>query len=242
MNDVEGDVEQGFIEHLEELRRRLLVSLIAIGISSAAAYFFSSPLLDFLTIPLRRFTEATLYFHAPHEAFLAHLKVSFLVGLVASTPVLFTQLWLFIVPGLYRHERRLALPLILTSVFLFLLGAVFAFWVLVPMGLRFLLAFRTETLKPLLGIGPYFSFLIGMIIACGLVFDFPVIVLGLVRLGILSARRLETSRRAVIVLIFVLAAILTPSPDPVSQVLLAVPLLLLYEGCVGVARWVEKRA
>jgi sec-independent protein translocase protein TatC len=233
--------DQGFLEHLEELRKRLLVSLAAIGICAIVAYFFSGPFIDFLILPLRKFTAAELYFQTPYEAFLAHLKVSFLAGVLLSSPVFLTQLWLFVSPGLYPHEKRAAIPLIFVSIVLFLLGAAFAFWILIPLGLRFLLAFQTEALKPLLGIGPYFSFLIGMILACGIVFDLPIVVLGLVRVGILNSEKLKKSRKGVIVLIFVLAAVLTPSPDVVSQVLLAVPLLLLYEGCIWAAKWVRKK-
>lgn len=233
--------EQSFLEHLEELRSRLLVSFAAIGIVSIAAYFFSKPLLEFLTLPLARLTSAELYFHAPYEAFLAHLKVSFFVGLLVSSPVFFTELWLFVSPGLYRHEKRVVSPLILLSVLLFLVGAAFAFCILVPLGLRFFLAFQTESLKPLLGIGPYFTFLIGMVFACGMVFDFPVMVLGLVKMGILNAEALGRSRKLIVVIVLVLAAILTPSPDPVSQLLLAIPLLLLYEGCLWGAKRIERK-
>ena len=191
--------------------------------------------------PLRDFTGATLYFQAPYEAFLAYLKVSLLSGLLAASPVLFTELWLFMAPGLYRHERRIFLPLILVSVLLFLVGAAFAFWFLIPFGLRFLLSFQTESLRPLLGIGAYFSFVVGMILACGITFDLPVVVLGLVRARVLGVGALQGARKGVIVFIFLLAAVVTPSPDPVGQILLALPLVLLYEGSVWAAKQIEKK-
>lgn len=229
------------MDHIEELRARLLTSFVAIAIFAAAAYFFSRPLLNFLTLPLAELGARDLYFTAPYEAFLVHLKVSFLAGFLLGSPVFFSQLWLFVAPGLHRRERQVALPLTLISVFLFLLGAAFAFWILVPAGLRFLLGFETESVRPLLGIDSYLSFLVGMVLASGILFILPVVVLGLVQVGVLKANTLEGSRKGVIVAILLLAAILTPSPDPVGQVLLALPILLLYEGCVRVAKWFEKK-
>ncbi len=228
-------------EHLEELRTRLLVILATVGFFSVAGYFFTEPLLEFLISPLRDLSNAELYFHAPYEAFLARLKVALLGGLVAGSPVLFAELWLFLAPGLRRRERKVVFLLIAISVLLFLLGAAFAFYVLVPMTLKFLLNFQTYSLRPLLGIDSYFSFLISVILACGIVFDLPVVLLGLVRGGVLSAQTLRGARKGVIVLVFIVAAILTPTPDPIGQVLLALPLIFLYEGCIGISRWVEKK-
>jgi len=230
------------LDHLEELRKRLLISLAAITIFSIAAGFFSRPLIDFLTAPLREGGgHQDLYFTAPYEAFLVHIKVSILAGLLFGSPVVFSQLWLFVSPGLHPSERRIVFPLTLVSVFLFLAGAAFAFWGIVPVGLRFLLAFETSSVQPLLGVDPYFSFLVGMVLACGFLFDLPVIVLGLVRARVLGAGALRSARKGAIVFIFILTAVLTPSPDPVGQVLLAIPIVILYEVCIWAAKWVEKK-
>ena len=233
----------GFLDHLEEFRRRLLVSLLAVGLFSVVALFFSKHLIDFLILPLSRLDLASqdLYFTAPYEAFVVHLKASLLTGFLAASPVMFSQLWLFVAPGLHRRERRIVLPLTLASVFLFLAGAAFAFWAVVPAGLQFLLGFQTSSIQPLLGIDPYFSFLTGMILACGILFDLPVVVLGLVQAGVLGAAALRSARKGVIVSVFFAAAVLTPSPDPVGQIFLALPILVLYEGCVFVAKWFEKK-
>ena len=230
-----------FLDHLEELRKRLLVVLAAVGIFSLAAWFFSNSLLDFLTRPLIRFNETPLYFNAPYDAFLAHLKVSLLAGALLASPVFFIELWQFIVPGLYRRERTVFLPLVIASVVLFLTGAAFAFWGIVPVGLRFLLGFQTASLKPLLGVDAYFSFLVGMVLAAGILFDLPVVVLGLVRGGVLGPGALRSARKGVIVFIFILAAVLTPSPDVFSQILLAIPLLILFEASVFLAKRIEKK-
>lgn len=230
-----------FLQHLEELRLRLLVSLGAVTLFSVIAYFFSTPILDFLTFPLREISSAELYFHAPYEAFVTHLKVALLLGVLAASPILFAELWLFLAPGLHQKEKKVFLPLIFASALFFLGGAAFAFWVMVPFSLKFLLNFQTVSLQPLLGVNSYFSFLGGMIIAFGILFDLPVVVLGLVKGGILTQESLREARKIAFVLIFVLAAVLTPSPDPFGQLLLAVPLLLLYEACVFAAKWMGKK-
>ena len=230
---------QPFLDHLEELRWRLIRSLAATGIFSVAAYFFSKPLLEFLISPLRNFGDYTLYFHSPYEAFLIHLKVSLVAGILAASPVFFTELWLFAAPGLHRRERKAALLLIFFSVLLFTTGAAFAYFLLVPWGLRFFLGFQTDSLRPLLSIGPYFSFILTMVIASGVVFDLPVVLLGLVGAGVLSAESLRNARKWVIVLAFVVAAVVTPTTDPVTQILLSIPLILLYDICVWVAGWMK---
>ena len=231
----------GFLEHLEELRWRLIASLAAIGIVSVAAYFFSDQILEFLIAPLHSYGDYTLYFHSPYGAFLARLKVSLLAGTFAASPVVLIELWLFSAPGLHRRERRVAAILVWASALLFLIGALLAFWVLVPFGLRFFLGFQTDSLRPLLGIGPYFSFLVGMVLACGIFFDLPVVLLGLVWAGILKTESLQKARKWVIVLFFVTAAVVTPTTDPVTQTLLALPLWVLYEICVLLGRWLEGR-
>ena len=235
-NTVAGD----FLTHLEELRGRLIFSLAVFFIATLLSFFFSRTLLDFFIRPLTRFENITLYFQSPQEAFLTHLAASALAGFVLSTPFLLTQLWFFITPGLYASEKKIILSLALVSFFLFLIGALFAYLVVVPWGLRFLLSFQTENLKPLLGAGPYFSFLIGMIVAFGVLFDFPVVIFGLVRLGIVEPRTLSRSRRAVAVAAFVISAILTPSTDPISQTLLAIPLIVLFEMSVAISRLGER--
>lgn len=230
-----------FLSHLEELRKRFLISLAAFLIAALASYFFSTSLLNFLTQPLDSFRGTQLIFSKPYEAFLTHLKVAVLSGIFISSPVFFTQAWLFVAPGLYEKEKKIVFPLILTSVVLFLIGASFAYGIVIPWGLRFLLSFQTEKIQPMLGIGPYFSFLTGTILACGILFDFPIVIVGLVKLGVVKVATLASSRKGVIVFIFIASAILTPSPDPLSQLLLALPLAVLFEISLAVARFLESK-
>ena len=233
-------LEPDFLSHLEELRRRLIVSLAAFFLFSIFSYFFSKQLLDFLTLPLNQFQQAQLFFQTPYEAFLTHLKVAAFAGFLLSSPILLTQGWFFVAPGLYPREKKIFLPLILVTCLLFLVGALFAYLVVVPWGLHFLLSFQTESLKPLLGISPYFSFLAGMVLAFGFVFDFPIVIISLVRLEIINTKKLANARKGIIVFLFFLAAVLTPSPDPISQLLLAFPLIFLFEISIFAARRMEK--
>ncbi|MBN1689332.1 MAG: twin-arginine translocase subunit TatC [Candidatus Omnitrophica bacterium] len=232
---------EDFVSHLEEFRRRLLVSLLAFGGATVLCLFFSGQLLDFFIKPLQEYGDLQLFFQKPYEAFLTHLKVAALGGIFLASPIIFSQVWLFVAPGLYDSEKKILTPLILVSVLLFSSGAFFAYQVVIPWGLRFLLSYQTESLRPLLGVGPYFSFLMGTIIAFGVLFEFPIVMVGLVQLQIAQTKDLARSRRLIIVLIFVAAAVLTPSPDPVSQVFLAVPLMILFEISLWVCQWVEKR-
>lgn len=231
-----------FTTHLEELRRRLIFSLVFFLLASLAAYFLVPGFLDFLIAPLYRTGHTELFFQKPYDAFLIRLKAAALAGLLFSSPVLFSQAWLFVAPGLYEREKKILLPLIAVSILLFLAGSSFAYFWVLPWGLDFLLKFQTEHLKPLLNASAYFSFLTGMIVASGLVFDLPVILVGLVQLGVVRVRTLQRSRKAMVVLILILAAVLTPTPDPVSQVALAVPILILFEVSLLIARRLESSA
>ena len=232
-----------FIPHLEELRRRLITCIIVFSAASVLAYFFSRPILEFLTHSLRESPyPAQLIFQRPYEAFMIHIKVAAFTGFLISSPVLLSQLWLFIAPGLYEKEKKIFLPIMSISIGLFWVGVLFAYFLIVPWTLQFLLGFQTETIKPLLSVGAYFSFLSGMLIAFGILFDFPVFMVGLVELGVVKTKTLAASRKIIIVLIFIAAAVLTPSPDPVSQVLLALPLVALFEISLFIAAAREKKS
>lgn len=230
-----------FLTHLEEFRKRLISSLFFFLLACILSFFFTRPILDFLMAPIQKIEGVEIIFQKPYEAFAVHLKTALLSGLFLSLPVLFYQLWLFVAPGLYDKEKRFLFPVILISVLLFLAGAFFAYGFVVPWGLAFLLSYQTETLRPLLSIGSYFSFLTGMILAFGVLFEFPLAVIGLVGFGVVKTRSLAAARKGILVGIFIAAAILTPSPDPFSQILLAIPLWLLFEISLGIAGAIEHK-
>lgn len=229
-----------FISHLEELRKRIFICLAVFIAAWIGCYFFSRPLVEVLIAPLKRYEDAQLVFQTPYEAFMTHLHVSGLAAFLLSSPVVFGQLWGFLVPALYVEEKKVIFPLVVLSALLFAAGFSFAYFVVVPMGLHFFLGFQTESLRPLLSIGPYFSFLLWMTVMCGFMFDLPLILLGLIRLGVLRRKGLIAARKYIVVGIFVVAAVITP-PDPVSQLMVAGPLWILFEACIMLGKWVEPR-
>lgn len=231
---------QSILEHLEELRKRILLSLGSIIVFSFLGYFLSDPVLRLLLSPIKG-TIDSLYFFTPYEAFVVKLKISLVTGVVISVPLIITEIWLFIAPGLYKNERRIVLIGIFSSILLFATGALFCFFAIIPFALKFLLSFSSPSLKPVLSVGQYVSFISLFVISFGVAFNLPVFVAGAVRLGVLRAETLRKQWRLIVVLIFVAAAVLTPGPDILSQILLAIPLLFLYIICLWVAALLEKK-
>ncbi len=223
--------EMGFIEHLEELRRRLIICISSVLILSIVGYFFATEMIDFLTKPV-----GEVYFMAPTEAFGVRIKIALFAGLAASIPVLLYQLWKFIVPGLYQHEVKMVVPVVLFGTLFFLGGGTFCFLVVLPVGTKFLIGFGTENLKPLISIGKYLSFAAWMVLAFGVVFELPIISYFLGKAGIITHRTLSKGRRYAIVGILLVAGAITPSPDVFSQLMLAGPLYILYEASIIIVR------
>ncbi len=226
-------------EHIEELRQRLFKSLIAIGIGFLIAWPFKKKILLFLERPLPENLQGKLIFLSPPEAFFTALKISFFAGILIAIPFVLYQVWKFIEPGLYEHEKRFILPFMFFSLLFFFLGASFAYFVILPFGLRFLLGFMGNLLIPQITVGNYVSFVIQMILAFGFVFLLPVIVWLLSKLGIINYRLLEKNRKYAILVIFIVAALLTP-PDAFSQIMMAIPLLVLYELSIWVSKFAGK--
>jgi sec-independent protein translocase protein TatC len=226
-----SDDKLPFTDHLDELRHRLIVSLVGVGLGFAVSYGFSQQLLLLLQRPM----PTRLVFIAPTEAFFVNLKVAFYAGLFLSVPLLLFQVWKFVAPGLYEHERRYSFPFLIISTILFLLGAIFAYAVILPIALHFLIAQGGELWQPNITLSNYLSFCMRLILAAGLVFEFPVLMYFLAKVGVVTPEFLVKNRKYAVLLAFVVAAILTP-PDVFSQVLLAVPLFLLFEVSIFVAK------
>jgi sec-independent protein translocase protein TatC len=230
------------VQHLEELRRRLVISAIAVAVGSVGGFILYRPVLDFLQEPYREavatlpdtITEK-LIVTTPTEPFLAFLKIGLFVGLLLALPVILYQLWRFITPGLTSRERRLGIPFVLASLVLFAAGAVFAFAV-VPRGLAFLFSFGGDNLVPLLTIDRYLSFLFFLILAFGLSFELPLVLLFLTGVRVISSSQLRRWRRYALMGTVVFAAVATPTQDPYTMLLMAVPIYLLYEGAILIAR------
>lgn len=220
-----------FWEHLEELRWRLIKSLSAVLIMSIVAYIFADKLIDVVTYPVDE-----VFFLGPTEAFAVRIKISLFAGFIVALPYILYQIWQFVVPGLYSHEVRMAAPVVIFSSLFFVAGAAFCWFFVLPVGLKFLMGFGTEKMKPMIAVGKYVSFVGWMTISFGSVFQLPIVSFFLGRLGILSSRKMKTGRRYALIGILIVAAAVTPSPDVFSQLMLAGPLYLLYEASVILVR------
>ena len=239
---IEEDEKMPFTGHLEELRNRIVVCSIAIGAGFIVSYGFKEKIFHFLTLPLISVmqTDDNLIFTGLPEAFFTYLKVSLLSGLMLAAPVLLYQFWMFVAPGLYGKERKLLIPIVFLSSFFFIGGALFGYFIVFPFGFKFFLGFATETIRPLPSMREYLSFSSKLLLAFGLVFELPLIITFLARLGIVTVEFLKKNRKYALLLFFVFAAVLTP-PDVVTQILMAFPLMLLYEISILGARIFGKK-
>ncbi len=232
-----------FFEHLEELRKRVLISLALVGIGTVAGFFYSDAVLKFLLAPIES-KISDVYFFSPAEAFVVKFKVAFLFGVILTSPGVISQLWLFLSPALHAKEKRMLIPLTLFTSLLFLSGVCFSFYFAMPYALEFLIGMQTDFLRPIISIKNYLDLLLGMLFAFGFCFILPLFVMVLASWGALKSKTLNQYQRHAIVAIFILAAVLTPTPDFTGQILLAVPLLLLFEmsviGCKAI-EWLKKK-
>ena len=228
------------VEHLAELRRRLIVSVLAIGIGGVIAFALYERILDFLIEPYADVTgRETLLITDPLEGFTTRLKIAAFGGLALASPVVLWELWRFITPGLHKREKRYAIPFIVASIILFALGAVLALRTF-PNALRFLIAVGGENLEAFFTPGKYINLILVMMAAFGIAFEFPVLLVFLQLAGVVSSRRLRGWRRPALVVIVAAAAVITPSQDPYSLFAMAVPMYLFYEGAILIGRLLKK--
>lgn len=231
----EKDKEMTLIEHLEELRHRILIIILFFTISSLISYFFSSQLIKFIAMQ----GPKKLYFIGPIDAFFIKIKITLLSGIVLSFPVIVLQIWKFISPGLKEDERKYLKFFVLPAILLFVSGVAFGIFT-VPVAVSFLLKFQTQELQPLLTADKYFSFFINVVLCFGVLFEFPVVVLFLLKTGILTEDILKKYRRYAIVIIFLLCAIITPTQDIITLLIISLPLLLFYEMSIFLSKFVKK--
>ena len=224
-------------EHLSDLRRRIIFILISVAVTSAGAYYFIDEILDFVT---QAGGIEDFVFISPTEAFFVIIKLSLLTGLMGAMPFIFYQLWKYIGVALKKNERKYLIYFGPLSYLLFLIGAAFAFRGVLPLGIKFLLSFSKQNITPLITLNAYVSFLGKMITAFGLMFELPVVILFLSKIGVVTPKTLKKGRKYAIVVIFVLAAFLTP-PDVISQIMLAVPVLAMYEISIWICIVVTKK-
>jgi sec-independent protein translocase protein TatC len=229
--------------HLEDLRKRLIRILIAIGIGFGVCYYFKDPLFTVLTQPVVAVLPKNsymIYTNLP-EAFFIYMKIAFFASLLLTSPYTLYQIWLFIAPGLYKKEKIYVIPFVLSSSLLFIGGVLFGYYVALPPAFKFFVSFSTDVLKPMFSFREYLSLFLKFLLAFGICFELPVFMFFLAKMGIVNARMLSRQRRYAILIIFIAAAILTPSPDALSQVIMAIPLMLLYEISIVVAKFAKKK-
>ncbi|MBN2059329.1 MAG: twin-arginine translocase subunit TatC [Deltaproteobacteria bacterium] len=236
------DEKQPFLGHLEELRRRLIYCAIAVALGFVISYAFSEKLFEILISPLKNQmpqNDRLIFTNLP-EMFFISLKISFITGILLTSPYLFYQAWLFIAPGLYKHEKKHVVPFVVFSTILFVGGSLFGYFIVFPFGFKFFLSFASDYIQALPSVKQYFSFSIKLLFAFGIVFELPVVIFFLSRGGIVTSRYLKEKRKYAILLIFTLAAILTP-PDVITQCMMAIPLIILYEAGIFIALISEKK-
>ena len=250
MNDKKSK-ESSFVDHLTELRSRLLKSIIYIFIFFVISYTFAENIYSFLVQPYADAVKGDelnrrLIFTALHETFITYLKVAFFAAVFVGSPILLTQVWKFIAPGLYKNEKKALLPYLVATPTLFLLGGMLVYYLVMPLAIKFFLSFETSAQLNTLPIqleakvNEYLSLIMRLIFAFGLSFQLPILLSLLARVGFIDSNYLKKRRKYVVVIIFIVAAILTP-PDPITQIGLGIPLLILYELSILSVKIVERK-
>jgi sec-independent protein translocase protein TatC len=227
-----------FISHLEELRKRLIICIVAIAVGFGICCFFDQQLVNILTKPLKDALPlgTHLIFTGVSEAFFSYLKVSFFAGIILATPVILYEIWCFVSPGLYDKEKKYVLPFVFFSTILFVSGVIFSYYIVLPITYKFFMSYTTDSIKPFPSLREYLSFSSKMLLAFGITFELPIFILFLSKIGLVNLKTLTAYRKYAILLIFIVAAVVTPSTDVVSQVLTALPLWILYEISIVLVR------
>ena len=250
MNEDENK-QSSFVDHLAELRSRLVKSIIWLFIFFIFSYIFSEDIYRFLVEPYAEAvrndeTNRRMIFTALHETFIVYLKVSFFAAMFVTSPIILTQIWKFVAPGLYKNEKKALLPYLIATPTLFLLGGMLVYYLIMPLAIKFFLSFETSAhlnnlpIQLEAKVNEYLSLIMRLIFAFGISFQLPVLLSLLARVGFIDSLYLKKRRKYVIVIIFAAAAILTP-PDPITQIGLGIPLLILYELSILSVKLIEKK-
>jgi sec-independent protein translocase protein TatC len=233
-DELDGEDEAGgkmsFLEHLDELRRRIIYAVLAVAAGFLVCCFFIQRIFDFIMRPMQQLLPpgGTLVYTDPTEAFVLYIKIAAIGGLILASPLVFLQLWLFIAPGLYSHEKKWAIPFVVMSTFFFVVGAAFSHYVVFPMTWRFFVGFTTDILTFMPRIEPAFSIYFRLLLAFGIIAQMPTLVLFLARMGVLTARFMVRNFKYAVLIIIIVAAVVTPDGGGVSLVAMAGPMVLLY--------------
>ncbi len=229
-------------EHLRELRARIIKSIVALLFGAGISFYFSDKIFEILKLPVNKsYPQVELITLSPTEPLFILLKITFIAGLILSSPVILYQIWRFVEPGLYAHEKRLFIPLLTFSIILFISGACFAYFAVLPVALKFLIGIGFSQLNatPFLSVGMYVGFVLKMILGFGIAFEMPIIIYMLQRAGIVTEQQLKKFRRYFIVIAFVIGALI--APDVATQILMAIPLIILYEISIILGKMAVKK-
>jgi sec-independent protein translocase protein TatC len=231
----------GFFEHLEELRRRLMVSLVALFVGFLLCWYWAPKLFDFLAAPVRRVLPPgqNLAYTTLAEPFVLYFRVAMLAGVILTSPVILWQIWLFVAPALYKHERKWIWPFLIASVFFFLCGCAFGYYEAFPLVVGFLIGVG-KPFQAVITINEYLGTATKIILGLGLCFEMPILIFFLARMGVVSEKFLLAKLKYAILVIFIIAAVITPTPDVTTQCVFAVPMILLYLLGIAVA-WIFRK-
>lgn len=232
----QGDLRLTLVEHLGELRKRVIISFLAIIIGSLISYNFIDLITEFIVRPARGLEFIYL---SPPELFLAYIKISLVIGFIISSPVVLFQVWQFVKPGLGEREKKYTRFALFMGLIFLLMGVSFAYYVIIPITIQFFTQMSVDKIRPLFSFADYIGFMSSLLLSFGLVFELPLIIILLTQLGLVEPKSFKKFRKIVILLIFIVAAILTP-PDVVSQVLMALPMILLYEFSIIVSTIIHR--
>ncbi len=238
LSDLTNEQKQTIIEHLEELRKALIISVIAIILAAVASFYFSEQILAILIRPLSNLNEG-LIVTGVTEAFFVKLKLSFLSGFIIAFPIVIFSVWRFFKPALYPQERKYVYILFPVTIILFVVGILFAYFGVLQLILNFLIYIAGENLETMFKVDQYVSFVMAFVLPFGLVFELPVIVFFLTKIGVINYEMLASNRKYALLIIVVLAAALTPGPDPISQLMMAIPVYILFEISIWVAKFAK---
>jgi sec-independent protein translocase protein TatC len=242
-DDLDAAGKMSFLEHLDELRNRLIACVIALVLGCVVSFFFIGDIFTFVIGPLKAMlsNNGTFIATEPAEIFMLYLKVGALTGLCLAMPFMLWQLWLFVAPGLYSNEKRFAIPFVFFSSIFFFGGAFFSHYIAFPYTWRFFLSFESDLVQFMPKLGPTFALYVKMLLGFGAIFQMPVLVLALARMGVITAGFLVRNTKYAVLIIFILGAVLSPGGDIPSQVMMAGPMLILYALSIGVAWLFGKR-
>ncbi|MBF0457954.1 MAG: twin-arginine translocase subunit TatC [Nitrospirae bacterium] len=250
--------KMSILEHLGELRKRIMISLGAVLVVFILTFNYSEMILKTLVMPIETkmvfslhypfigfepsgIKQKTLVFLEPSEAFWMHCKIALIAAIMIALPVILSQIWLFIEPGLVEREKKFIMPFVTAGTVLFMIGVVFCFYIVLPFALGFLMTYKTENLTPMIAVGKYIDFIMKFLLAFGVIFELPIALFVMTKMGVVTPQKLCKIRRHVIVAAFIIAGIVTPTPDAFNQTLMAVPIIVLYEIGILASRLIRKK-